>query len=65
MFRLAAILYVLIATVLAGVAVTTLLTLKMMEPWQIAGGAVCGALVAIPVAWLISRQIYSTLGGKA
>ncbi len=63
MFRLAAILWVLIATVLAGSAVTALLTLNMMEPVQIAGGAIAGALVAIPVAWIIGKNVYMAVNG--
>ncbi len=63
MFRLAAILWVLIATVLAGSAVTALLTLNMMEPVQIAGGAIAGALVAIPVAWIVGKSVYRAVNG--
>lgn len=65
MFRLAAMIYVLTATALAGVAVTALLTMKMVVGWQLASAAGAGAVVAIPIAWLIARQIYSNIGRRA
>ena len=64
MFRLAAVLWVLVATVLAGSVVTALLTLNLMEPIQIAGGALVGALVAIPIAWIVGKRIYTTMNGR-
>jgi hypothetical protein len=64
MFRLSAMIYVLAATVLAGVAVTALLSMNMYERWQLAGGAAAGAVIAIPVAWLIGKHIYEAIGGR-
>lgn len=64
MVRLAAMVYVLAATVLAGVAVTALLTMNMMERWQIASAAIGGALVALPVAWIVGKQIYLNIAPK-
>lgn len=65
MFRLAAVLWVLIATVLAGSAVTALLSLNMLDAKQIAGAAVAGAVIAAPIAWMLGKKIYSALNGKA
>lgn len=59
MFRLAAIVYVLCATVLAGVAVTALLSINVLDRMMLVSGAVSGAVVAIPAAWLIARQLYA------
>lgn len=59
MFRLAAIMYVLVAAAFAGVAVTALLSTGIFDRALLAGGAVAGAVVAIPAAWLIARQLYA------
>ncbi len=61
MVRLSIIIYVLVATVFSGVAVTALLTMKMLQPWQIAGAAGLGAILAIPVAWVIGKRIYTAM----
>ncbi|MDH6267897.1 putative membrane-anchored protein [Rhizobium sp. SG_E_25_P2] len=65
MFRLVAMIYVLVATVMMGTAVTALLSVRMSEGWQIGGAALAGAVLAIPVAWLVGRQIYNTIGRRA
>lgn len=61
MFRLAAVLYILVATVLAGAAVTALLSLKMMEGWQLAAGFAAGCLVAVPIAAVLGSKIYTAI----
>jgi hypothetical protein len=65
MFRLVAMIYVLCATVLMGSAVTALLATRMTHAWQIGGAAVAGAVLAVPVAWLIGRHIYNSIGRHA
>lgn len=65
MFRLVAILYVLIATVLAGAAVTVLLSMNMVHAAQIAAAAAAGAVVAVPVAWLVGKQMWASMGRHA
>ncbi|MBB1250674.1 hypothetical protein [Rhizobium sp. G21] len=65
MFRLVAMIYVLVATVMMGSAVTALLASRMSEGWQIGAAALAGAALAIPVAWLIGRQIYNSIGRRA
>lgn len=64
MFRLAAVLWVLVATALAGGVVTALLSLNMMDGPKIAGGALVGAIVAVPIAWLLGKKLYGALNGK-
>ncbi|MBO3759259.1 hypothetical protein J5J10_11925 [Ciceribacter sp. L1K23] len=61
MFRLAAVLYILVATALAGASVTTVLSLRMMEPWQIAGAFAAGCVIALPIAWVLARKISATM----
>ena len=57
MFRLAAIVYVLCATVLAGAAVTAMLSSGMFDRTMLASAAIAGAVVALPVAWVVARQL--------
>jgi hypothetical protein len=59
MFRLAAIVYVLCATVLSGAAVTALLASNVFDRMMLVSGALSGAVIAIPAAWLIARQLYT------
>lgn len=58
MFRLAAVIYVLVAAAFAGAVVTALLSASVFDRMSLAGGAIAGALVAIPAAWLIAKQLY-------
>jgi hypothetical protein len=55
--RLMVILYSMIGTALAGSAVVLVLTLGHVTLWPIIGAAAAGALVAVPVSWLVARQI--------
>lgn len=57
MFRLATLLYSLIATTLAGIAVIAVLTAGYGTLMPIVSSAAIGALVAIPVSWLVARAI--------
>ena len=57
MFRLTAILFVLISVVFAGIVVTALLSLNMFDASRIALGALLGAVLAIPISWLVAKQI--------
>ncbi len=61
MFRLAAVLYILLATTLGGVAVTALLSLGMMDGWQIAGAFAAGCVLALPLSALLGKKIYTAL----
>jgi hypothetical protein len=63
MLRLAAVLYILVASALGGAAVITVLTLDMRQGWHIGGAFLGGCLVALPVALLLGRKIYNALQG--
>lgn len=57
MFRLASILYSFVATSLAGIGVIAVLTAGYVAPAPIIGAAVAGAVLGLPVAYLIARKI--------
>lgn len=57
MFRLAAIIYVLVSVALAGAFVTALLSANIFDRMSLAGAAVAGAVIAMPIAWLIAKQM--------
>ncbi|WP_439122642.1 CTP synthetase [Marivita sp.] len=57
MFRLASILYSLIATTLAGTAMVAVLTAGYDTLVPIVGAAALGAIVALPVSYLVAREI--------
>jgi hypothetical protein len=57
MFRLASILYSLIATTLAGTAVIAVLTAGYGTLVPILAAAAVGAVVALPVSWYVARAI--------
>ena len=57
MFRLASILYSLIATTLAGTAVIAVLTAGYDTLVPIIAAAIAGALLALPVSYYVAREI--------
>jgi zinc transporter ZupT len=59
MLRLAGILYSMIATTLAGSLVIVALVSGYDTLLPILIAAAAGALVALPVTWLVTRAIYS------
>ncbi|WP_454287806.1 hypothetical protein [Rhizobium arsenicireducens] len=61
MLRLSAVLYILVATVLGGGAVTAVLAMRMMERWQIAGAFAAGCIVALPIAAILGRKMYNAM----
>ncbi|MBB4064520.1 hypothetical protein [Gellertiella hungarica] len=64
MIRLAAVLYILTATVFAGSAVIAVLTMHLMAPAQIGGAFLAGLVLAAPVSVLVARNIYNALNGR-
>ncbi len=58
MIRLAATLYSLIATAIAGSAVIAVLAVGMVTWMAIVSAAVAGAVVAAPVSWLVAKRLY-------
>lgn len=65
MVRLAAVLYILTATVFAGSAVIAVLTMHLLAPAQIGGAFLGGLLLAAPVAILVARNIYNALNSRS
>lgn len=57
MFRLFLIIYTLAGSTLAGSAVVAALTMNRFDTMSIIVAAALGALVAIPVAWLVAKQL--------
>ncbi len=55
--RLTILLYSIIGTALAGSAVIAVLTMGYVTLWPILGAAVVGAVLALPVSWLVAREI--------
>ncbi|OCW57213.1 hypothetical protein [Hoeflea olei] len=57
MLKLAAIVYIMIGTTLAGVFVVAALSMGRMEAMTIAMAALAGAIVALPVAWGVAAKL--------
>lgn len=55
--RLMMVLYSIIGTALAGSAVVLVLTLGYVTLWPIVVAAAAGAVLALPVSWLVAREI--------
>ncbi|MEZ5779128.1 MAG: CTP synthetase [Paracoccaceae bacterium] len=60
MLRLFLILYTLAATTLAGSAIIAALTMNLFDLRSIIVAAAAGAAVAVPVAWIVAKQILAT-----
>jgi hypothetical protein len=58
MLRLAAILYSLIGTTLAGTAIIAVLTAGFGTLVPIVSAAAAGAVLGLPVAWYVARALY-------
>ncbi|SMC96506.1 hypothetical protein [Rhizobium sp. RU36D] len=65
MLRLAAVLYILVAAAAAGAAVTAVLSLRLLEGWQIAGAFLAGCVVALPIAYVLARKIYAAIAPRS
>ncbi len=63
MFRLAAVLYVLVATVLGGSAVIAVMASGFMRGWHIAGAFGAGLVVALPISFILGKKMYTALNG--
>lgn len=55
--RLMMVLYSMIATAMAGTGVIAVLTMGQVTLWPIIWAAAAGAVLALPVSWLVARQI--------
>lgn len=65
MLRLAAVMYVLVGTVLGGSAVTAVLALGLSKGWHIAAAFGVGLVVALPVALVLGKKIYTALNAPS
>lgn len=57
MLRLTSILYAMIGTTLAGIGVVAALTMNMYDLWSIVVSAAIGALIALPVSWMVAKRL--------
>ena len=57
MLKLAAMIYIMVGSMLAGVFVVAALTMGRMDAMSIALAAAAGALVAIPAAWMVAARL--------
>lgn len=57
MLKLAAMVYIIVGSMLAGSFVIAALVLDRMDAMSISLAAALGALVALPVAWLIAAKL--------
>ncbi|WP_371168322.1 CTP synthetase [Aliiroseovarius sp. 2305UL8-7] len=57
MFRLAAVIYILLSATLAGIFIIVALTLGMGTLQPILWAALAGFVVALPASWVVARQI--------
>ena len=64
MFSLRMAVYLLVAPTLAGAFVIALLTANMVTATYIAVGAIAGAVVAIPIAWVLANRLNNLIQPK-
>lgn len=57
MLKLAAMVYIIVGSMLAGSFVIAVLTMGRMDALSISVAAVLGALVALPVAWIVAAKL--------
>lgn len=63
MLRLAAVLYILVASAVGGAAVVAVLSLDMREGWQIASAFAAGLVLSVPISAILAKKIYNALQG--
>lgn len=57
MFRLFSIIYALAGPTLAGILITAVLAMNMVNTKSVVIAAAVGFLLGLPAAWLVARQI--------
>lgn len=57
MLKLTAIMFILVATVLSGSLVVAALTLNRFDAMSISLAAAAGAVIALPVSWVIAGKL--------
>lgn len=63
MLHLAIRIYAVTATIFAGTGVIAMVMVAAVDPLDIAAAFAIGVLVALPVAWLVARNIHQSLNG--
>ena len=57
MLRLTSILYSVVGTTLAGIGVVVAVTMNLYDVQSIIWSALIGAVVALPVSWMIAKKL--------
>ena len=57
MLRLTSILYAVVGTTLAGIGVVAAVTMNLYDVQSIIWSAAIGAVVALPVSWMIAKKL--------
>ena len=57
MFRLMSLLYSIVGTTLAGIGVVAAVTMNRYDVQSIVVSAAIGAIIALPVCWMIARKL--------
>lgn len=66
MFKIAALVWIMLGTVFAGIAVTTILSVPELAGQALRGipvGAIGGYVVAIPIAYWVAKRIAPSAAG--
>ena len=63
MLKILGAIYILAAPTIMGVLIVALLTMNMFERQKIILAAIAGAVIALPVSWIVSRQILALTKG--
>lgn len=57
MFRLAAVIYILLGATLAGIFIIAALTVGLDTAQPITYAAIAGFVAALPISWIVAKQI--------
>ncbi|MCB1405156.1 MAG: hypothetical protein KDK01_02575 [Rhodobacteraceae bacterium] len=57
MLRLTSLLYAVVGTTLAGIAIVAAVTMNMYDFQSIIWAAVIGGVAALPVSWMIAKKL--------
>ncbi|PHP67232.1 hypothetical protein CSC94_09305 [Zhengella mangrovi] len=63
MLKILGAIYILVAPTIMGILIVALLTMNMFESSKIALAAAAGAVIALPVAWFVSKHILALTKG--
>ncbi|MCB1382523.1 MAG: hypothetical protein KDJ73_06270 [Notoacmeibacter sp.] len=63
MLKIFGAIYILTAPTIMGILVVALLTMNMFDSGKIIMAAVAGAVVALPISWLVGKRILALTHG--